>query len=324
MPDRTIINGKTANEIEISVVIPIFNEEENIPVIFGRLQKVLEGMGEAYEIIFVDDGSTDASLNRMLDLKKDRQEIKVIHFRINKGKSVALAAGFKQAMGRRLVTIDADYQESPEEIPQMLKSLDGGFDLVSGWRYHRRDPQMKILASRLFNWVVRMITRTNFYDINCGFKVYRRELAKRIELYGELHRVIPILAIKQGFRVGEIKVEHNPRTHGVSKFQGLTRGLHGIFDLLSVLFLANYRKKPLHFFGMSGFLMFFSGLGINVFLSLRYFLGFGFIGEHLPLLMLGILLMILGFQSFCMGLLGEMMIRRNLHDFPEKDQEIFR
>lgn len=324
MSDDNIINGKTAQEVEISIVVPIFNEAENIPVICDKLQNVLEKMGAAYEIIFVDDGSTDLSLSRLLELKKDRQVIKVIHFRTNKGKSAALAAGFRQAAGRTLVTIDADYQESPESIPQLLKNLDNGLDLVSGWRHHRQDPTMKILASRLFNWIVRCITRTSFYDINCGFKAYRRDVFKRIEIYGELHRVVPILAIKQGFRVGEIKVEHFPRTHGISKFQGFTRGLHGIFDLLSVLFVANYRKKPLHFFGMSGFLMFCAGLGINLFLSLRYFLGFGFIGEHLPLLMLGILLMILGFQSFCMGLLGEMLIRRNLHDFPEKDQEIFR
>ncbi|MBI4384423.1 MAG: glycosyltransferase family 2 protein [Nitrospinae bacterium] len=316
-----IISGQLGEEPEISVVVPVYNEDENIPILGERLLNVFRELGVSHEIIFVDDGSTDLSLERILDLRKSHAEVKAIHFRANRGKSAALAAGFRQARGRKVATMDADFQEPPEEIPALMRNLDNGLDVVSGWRVNRRDPKARIWASKMFNWLVRAITRTGFRDVNCGFKIFRREVVKRIEVYGDLHRVIPILAYKEGFRVGEMQVSHSPRIHGESKFTGMTRGLHGIFDLVAVLFLANYQKRPLHFFGMTGFVMFSGGVAIDLFLTLRYLFGFGYIGERLPLFMLGILLMLLGFQSFCMGLLGEMLTRRNMREPAEKDLE---
>jgi glycosyltransferase involved in cell wall biosynthesis len=315
------LEAETRDGVELSVVIPVFNEEENIPILFPRLKAVLDADGNSYEVIFVDDGSTDASLQRMLELKAKHPRVRIVHFRANRGKSAALSAGFDHAAGKNIITMDADYQESPEDIPLLRKTLESGFDMVSGWRHERRDPPVKVLASAAFNWFVRRATRTGWRDVNCGFKIYRREVVGKLRLYGELHRVIPVLAQRQGFRVGEARVAHQPREHGVSKFGGIRRGIHGVFDLATVLFLSSYQKRPLHFFGMAGAVLFVLGLGVNLFLTLRYFFGAGYIGERMPLLMLGILSMILGFQSFCLGLVGEMVARRDTEERRDKDEE---
>ncbi|MFQ5673185.1 MAG: glycosyltransferase family 2 protein [Nitrospinales bacterium] len=317
------LNAGPCEPVDLSVVIPVYNEEENVPVIFSKLQAVLGSTGKTFEIIFVDDGSTDASLRRMLDIKKQAPEVRVFGLGRNMGKSIALATGFKHALGENVVTLDADYQEPPEAIPSLIACLDNGYDMVSAWRKRRRDPLEKVWSSKIFNWLVHKIARTSIHDINCGFKIYKKEVVKNIQLHGGLHRVIPILAERAGYRVGEMVVEHRPREHGETKFRGVFRGLHGIFDLLTVLFLASYHKRPMHFFGMVGLILFLFGLAINAFLTFRYFLGIGFIGERLPLLMLGILSMILGFQSFCIGLLGEMFVRGTSEAAPKgQDEEI--
>lgn len=317
-----IPNKASSTYPDLSVIVPAYNEAENIALIFSELQRVLGGTPYSYEIIFVDDGSTDLSFKHMMAVKGQYTHTRVVRFRANKGKSEALSAGFRLAGGRKIVTIDADLQESPEEIPRLVAELDKGYDLISGWRHKRRDSRSKVFSSWLFNAFVRVVTGTPFHDINCGLKIYRKEVIKSTHLYGELHRVIPLLVSENGFHVGEMKVTHQPRQHGVSKFTGLFRGFHGFFDLLSVLFLARYEKKPMHFFGMAGAILFTFGLIVNLFLTLRYFMGFGFIGERLPLLLLGILSMILGFQSFCMGLVGEMLVRRHHTRSNDSDEEI--
>ncbi|MFQ5717139.1 MAG: glycosyltransferase family 2 protein [Nitrospinales bacterium] len=316
-------NQKTPEKVDVSVVIPVHNEAKNIPIIFSKLQAALKKSGQSYEIIFVDDGSTDLSLKNMLALKNGSAQPKVVHFKKNKGKSAALSAGFRHAAGDKIATIDADYQEPPEEIPRMSACLENGYDLISGWRHSRQDPWIKVLSSKVFNWLVRQVAHTPLHDVNCGLKIYKKEVAKNIDLHGELHRVIPILAERKGFRVGEVKVAHRAREHGSTKFRGILRGFHGIFDLFTVLFLSSYKERPLHFFGMAGCVLFLFGLGINLFLSFRYFLGVGYIGERLPLFMLGILSMIMGFQSFCLGLVGEMLAGRRLAETKDTDEKIY-
>lgn len=293
----------------LSVVVPAYNEADNLLEAHERIAAALRRLGKPFEILFVDDGSTDGTPRRLGEIAARDPSVRALRFRKNNGKSAALAAGFQEAAGEIIVTIDADLQEDPAEIPALLAELDKGLDVAGGWRRDRADPSGKVAASRLFNALVRLLTGGPWRDVNCGFKAYRREVVKHLDLFGELHRVIPVLAAHQGFRVGEIPVRHAPRRRGATKFRGAGRGLHGILDLLAVQFLAHYQRRPLHFFGTAGLLLFAAGVAINLFLSIRYFLGIQFIGERLPLLMLGILLMIIGAQSFGMGLLGEMVLR---------------
>ncbi len=310
-------------EPALSAVVPVMNEEENIPLVFKELTSAIEGEGLSYEIIFVDDGSTDDSFKEMMKLKEVSPAVKIVRFRSNKGKTAALSAGFRAARGELVVTIDADLQESPQEIGKMIKEMEKGFDLVSAWRYNRQDSPTKNLVSKVFNRFVRMITGDTIHDINCGFKLYKKEVVKNLNLYGELHRVIPTLASASGFRVGEVQVEHQPRKFGHTKFSGFLRGFHGIFDLFSVLFLSRFGNRPLHFFGMAGFIVFAFGFAIALFLALRYFLGFGFIGERMPLFLLGILSMVLGFQSLSIGLVGEMLVKKILTPSNKYDEEFY-
>ncbi len=307
----------------LSAVVPVMNEEENIPLVFKELTSAIEKEGLSHEIIFVDDGSADNSFKEMMKLKEQFPTVKIVRFRSNKGKTAALSAGFRAARGEMIVTIDADLQESPQEIGKMIKEMEKGYDLVSAWRYNRQDSATKNLVSRIFNRFVRLITDDNLHDINCGFKLYKKAVVKNLNLYGELHRVIPTLASASGFRVGEVQVEHWPRKYGVTKFGGFLRGFHGIFDLFSVLFLSRFGNRPLHFFGMAGFIVFSFGFAIAAFLTLRYFLGFGFIGERMPLLLLGVLSMVLGFQSLSIGLVGEMLVKKILTHSNKHDEEFF-
>lgn len=305
---------------QLSVIVPVYNEEENFPLISAELLPVLTQSGYSYEIIFVDDGSSDHSYDAMLKFKENNPETKIIRFRKNKGKSEALSAGFESAQGDMVATIDADLQEPPKEILNLIKKLENGYGLVSGWRHKRRDPLGKKIGSKLFNITVQWLTRINLHDINCGLKIYKREVVRNVRLYGELHRVIPLLVSRNGFAVGEMKVEHQPRRHGAAKFNGFSRGYNGLFDTLSVLFLTRYENRPLHFFGMVGLIVFCFGLGVVLLLSLYYILGFGYTGGHLPLFLLGVLSMILGFQSFSLGLIGEMLVRKNPGSSPGKDR----
>jgi len=290
--------------MDISVVIPLLNEEDSLKELTGQIQSGLSGLNKKYEIIFIDDGSTDSSFDVLMELKKENPHIRIIRFRKNFGKSAALSEGFKKANGSTVITMDADLQDDPKEISRMLEKMDAGYDLISGWKKLRHDPMRKTVPSKLFNLVTRLLTGIKIHDFNCGFKAYKREVIKSIPVYGELHRYLPVLAHWQGFRVGEIVVEHHARQYGASKF-GVRRFLDGFFDLLTVLFITRYRQKPLHLFGFIGLLFSITGFGVLLYLSILWFQGHG-IGQR-PLLFLGVLLVVVGTQSFSLGLIGEMI-----------------
>jgi glycosyltransferase involved in cell wall biosynthesis len=288
----------------LSVVVPVLNEAESIPVLYEEINEVLQPLGKPYEIIFVDDGSRDLTPSILRKIHAADSQTQVIQFRKNFGKSSALSAGFDAARGEIIITMDGDLQDVPAEIPKLLQSLDEDTDLVSGWKHPRNDPISKRLPSNVFNAVVRMITGITIHDFNCGFKAYRAEVTREIPLYGELHRYIPVLAHNRGFRVAETKVRHRSRKYGTSKFGG-SRFFRGFFDLITVLFLTQYNLRPLHFFGWFGVGTFSLGFIINSYLAILWFLGQP-IGTR-PLLTLGVLLMIIGGQFFVFGLLAEMI-----------------
>ncbi|HIE53395.1 MAG TPA: glycosyltransferase [Armatimonadetes bacterium] len=304
-------------ERQLSVVIPVYNEADNVGKLYAQLRSVLNSLGRSWEVIFVDDGSTDGTFAQLKALYQRQSpaaeggRLRVLRFRRNFGKAAALAAGFEAAQGEVVLTMDGDLQDDPQEIPKFLRQLEEGFDLVSGWKKQRRDPFSKRWPSRVFNWAVSLLTGLSLHDLNCGFKAYRREVIQRLQarLYGELHRYIPVLAHAQGYRVGEIVVAHRPRQRGRSKY-GWERFLRGFLDLLTVILLTRYATRPLHFFGGTGLLVFLAGLGINLYLTVLWFLHYRPIGTR-PLLMLGVLLMILGVQLISIGLIGEMIVSRD-------------
>ncbi len=298
-------NIQSKNQKELSVIIPLFNEEKSLSSLYGELKAILKHSGKSYEIIFVDDGSNDNSWSVLERLHAQDKDIRGIQFRKNSGKAAALSAGFKCAEGKVIVTMDADLQDDPGEIPEFVKKLDEGYDLVSGWRFKRRDPLSKTLPSKIFNNLTSMLTGIRIHDFNCGFKAYREEVVKDIQVYGELHRYIPVLAHWKGYKIGEIKVKHHPRSHGKSKYS-FERFFRGLLDLVTVMFLTRYMKRPLHLFGSIGLLLFSVGLIINIYLAALWFLGQG-IGAR-PLLFLGVLLMLIGFQIVSTGLIGEILI----------------
>jgi glycosyltransferase involved in cell wall biosynthesis len=293
------------NTIEFSAVIPLYNEEQSLQELCGRLVQTLTPLSQRFELIFVDDGSTDGSFAVLRSLHQRDSRVKVIRFRRNFGKSTALSAGFKKARGQVVVTLDADLQDLPEEIPSLLNKLEQGYDLVSGWKKKRQDSLVRKIASRLFNRVTSFFTGVKLHDFNCGLKCYRRELVDELALYGELHRYIPAIANWKGFRVGEVHVGHHPRLHGASKF-GSERYLRGLFDLLTVIMLTKYPEKPLHFFGLLGTILSLSGLAINLYMAVLRLSGEWI--SNRPLLLLGILLLILGVQFIFFGLMGELIV----------------
>ncbi len=296
------LNDKT--EKDISIVIPLFDEEANIEKLYGQLKTVLQDLNKEYELIFIDDGSTDNSFSILQDFHQKDKTVKVVQFRRNFGKSAALSVGFKYAKGKIIVTMDADLQDDPREIANFIKKLDEGYDIVSGWRFERKDSFSKTLPSKLFNYLTSLLTGIKIHDFNCGFKVCKKEVIEDINIYGELHRYIPVLAHWKGYKVGEVKVRHHPRGGGSSKY-GLGRLFRGITDLLTVMFLTRYAKRPLHLFGAVGVLLFLIGFIINL-----YFLFLKLIGEPIgerPLLLLGVLLTVVGFQIISTGLIGEMI-----------------
>lgn len=293
----------------ISFVIPAKNEEKSVGILAEKIDVVLKGLKSKYEIIFVDDGSTDKTLKNLQSLHRKRKAIKVISLRGNWGKSMALEAGFLHARGDIIFTMDADLQDEPKEIPHFLKKIEEGYDLVSGWKKIRHDPSSKVLPSRILNFLIRKVTGLPIHDTNCGFKAYRREVVESLNLYGEQYRFIPIFASKQNFRVGEIVVAHNPRKYGKSKF-GVERNIKGFLDLITVVFLTGYIRRPGHFFGLIGFISFFFGLVIGIYIAFLRFTT-GSIQFHHPLLFLGMLLMIIGVQLVVTGLIGEMITSFN-------------
>ena len=289
----------------LSVIIPLFNEAESLPTLYQELREALRPWAESHELIFVDDGSTDGSFEILQALHAQDPRVVALRFRRNQGKATALMAGFRQAGGQVLVTLDADLQDDPSEIPRFLKRLDEGFDLVSGWKVKRRDPLGRRILSRIFNGVTSMLTGVTLHDFNCGFKCYRRAVIQEIRLHGELHRFIPALATWRGFTVGEIAVSHRPRKYGQSKY-GTERIPRGFFDLLTVLMLTRYRLRPLHLFGAFGMLLGLVGSASLAYLVVGWFFG-RWIGNR-PLLSLSILMMIIGLQFIFFGLLAELLV----------------
>lgn len=295
----------------LSLVIPLLNEEGNLRLLHQKLTEVLSTLDCSYEIIFVNDGSADGSPQILEELFKSDPAVQVIHFQQNFGKTAGLVAGFRQSRGEIIITMDADLQDDPAEIPAMLAKLKEGYDLVAAWRYHRHDPIDKTWPSRIFNWGVSTFSGVRLHDFNCGFKVYRRAVTERIPLYSDFHRFIPVLAVGQGFRVTELPVQHHPRHAGVSKY-GAGRTIRGLLDFITVLFLTTYLKHPLRLFGVAGLAMFGLGGLIELYLAVEWLqraLGLAEvepIGTR-PLFTVGILAMILGIQLFSTGLLGEMI-----------------
>lgn len=290
---------------EISVIIPLFNEQGSLAVLHEKLTTALGEIGRPYEILFIDDGSTDQSAGILDDLCGKDPQVGVVHFRRNFGKAAGLDAGFRRARGAILITMDADLQDEPAEIPRLLEAIEAGADVVSGWKRVRRDPLGKTLPSRLFNWAVSRTSGLKLHDFNCGLKAYRKETVEDLHLYGELHRYVPVLLFWRGFRVTEVTVQHNPRRHGRSKY-GFERFARGFFDLLTVLLNTRYRARPLHLFGVVGALLGTIGFGVLSYLSVLWFMGLQPIGNR-PLLFLGLLLVMVGIQLVSTGLLGELI-----------------
>ena len=297
--------------MKISVVIPVYNEVDSIPRLYKELSDVLSNF-DWYEVFFIDDGSSDGSDKVIKKIIETNSKINLIQFHRNYGKSAALAEGFKYADGDYVITMDSDLQDDPGEIPNLIKKLEEGYDLVSGWKKDRKDPISKKLPSKLFNFITRLFTGVKIHDFNCGLKIYQKSVIKTLELYGGRHRYIPAMAGQKKFKVSEIIVNHRPRIHGKTKYGG-SRFFHGLFDLISILFLSKYTQSPMYFFGKVGLLTFLFGIGIETYvIYLKYFLGEPF-AKHMALLMLGILIIVIGIQFFSIGLVGEMIANSNQH-----------
>jgi len=289
----------------ISIVVPVHDEERTVALLFEELEGTLEPLARPWEVIFVDDGSTDGTFGALTRLHSQHEEVSVVRLRRNFGKAAALQAGFIQARGEVVVTMDGDLQDDPAEIPRLLAKLEEGFDLVSGWKAKRQDSWTRRFLSKIFNFTASRVSGLDLHDMNCGFKAYRGEVTKGLRLYGELHRFIPVLAHYRGYRIAEVPVNHRPRTHGRSRY-GVERYLRGFFDLLSVSFLGRYGHRPLHLFGGLGLLLGLGGTGILIYLTAIKAAGHA-IGQR-PLLILGVLLVVVGIQLFSLGLLSEMII----------------
>ena len=289
----------------ISFVIPLLNEQDSLEALHSAVTQTAESLPVAYEIIFVDDGSTDGSLAILQDLyQRDGEHVRVIQFRRNFGKTAALSAGFTRARGKIIVTLDADLQDDPSELSKLLAKLDEGYDLVGAWRMNRQDSISKTWPSRLANFAVSTLTGIKLHDLNCGFKAYRREVVRDLKLYGELHRYIPVLAHWKGYHVTEVPVTHHPRRFGQSKY-GARRLGRGYIDFLSVLFMTTYLKRPMHLFGMLGTIVAAVGAAIMLYLVGLKLSGAG-IGWR-PLLFFGTTALVVGIQLISVGLLGEML-----------------
>jgi glycosyltransferase involved in cell wall biosynthesis len=301
----------------LSFVLPVYNERESLPVLHRQITETMTGRPESYELVFVDDGSSDGSMDVLTALHRDDPRVRVVQFRRNFGKAAAYSAGFEHARGEFVITMDTDLQDDPAEIPLFLEKLAQGYDVVSGWKHEGKGALEKALPSRFFNGVVRRATGIQLHDFNCPFKAYRREVLREIHIYGELHRFIPVLAHSRGFSIVEIKIKNLPRQFGHSKF-GLKRYLRGMLDLMTVLFITRFAQRPMHLLGLAGLIT--SGLGSAV---LLFFLGADVLHRlgvlpgtewnihDRPALSLSILLMLIGVQFLTIGLLGELVERKN-------------
>ncbi len=292
----------------ISVVIPLYNEAEAIDELYRQLTEALEAYGASYEVIVADDGSTDGSFEKLKTIHERDPRWRIIRFRRNFGQTAGFAAGFHRARGDVVITIDADLQNDPADIPKLMAKIEEGYDIVSGWRVDRQDTFLtRKLPSMMANWLISRTTNVKLHDYGCSLKAYRADVVKNIHLYGELHRFIPAVASAYGVRVAEVPVNHRPREHGQSKY-GISRTFRVLLDLITVYFLLGYSTRPIHVFGGVGMISFSLGVLIGLYLTLVKF-GFGQDIGARPLLLLSVLLILLGVQMIAMGLLGELIIR---------------
>ena len=296
---------------DLSIIIPVKNEAGNVRELHRQLMHVLHVRGFDYEILFIDDGSRDTTLQELLKIRHADPFVRVFEMRKNVGKALALQVGFSHARGTYVITMDGDLQDDPAEIPRFVAKLNTGADVVSGWKIKRKDPLSKTIPSKIFNKLTAVCTGVEIHDFNCGFKAYRREVTRSLTLYGELHRYIPALAAWKGYRVTEIPVKHHPRKQGKSKY-GITRIFKGFFDLITVSFLLQYRDKPLHLFGTVGFVLFTLGFIAGGYLTYLWYLDI--VIWNRPLLILSVLLLILGVQFFFFGLIAEMIATQHVPD----------
>ena len=298
--------------MDISVIVPLLNEEESLPELTDWIRRVMESNRFTYEVILVDDGSTDGSWEVIELLNRQNDCIKGIRFQRNYGKSAALNEGFRTCQGNVVITMDADLQDSPDEIPALYQMITaGGYDLVSGWKKKRHDPLSKTLPSRFFNWVTSKVSKIKLHDFNCGLKAYRAKLVKNIEVYGEMHRYIPLIAKWSGFKkIGEKEVQHHARKYGVSKF-GVGRLITGGLDLASILFVGKYGKRPMHLFGTWGMLCFLFGFVVLFYLTIsKYFLDKTGLTQR-PIFFVALLFMVIGTQLFVSGFIAELISRNS-------------
>lgn len=310
---------ESTRKYSVTVIVPTYNEEGSLDELYRRLTAMLEGNSSAHEILFVDDGSTDSSLQIIRKLRENDRRVKIISFSRNYGKSPALDEAFKAAKGEIVVTIDADLQDNPDEIPAMIAKLDEGYDLISGWKMNRQDPITKTWPSKLFNFTTSVASGIKLHDFNCGLKVYRREVVKRVHIYGELHRFIPVLAGWEGFRIGEMKVSHFERQFGKSKY-GAKRLLNGMFDLMTVMFITRRSTTPLHLFGRIAFYFFAGGGLINLYFLIQWIMGKGL---HVrPLMVMGMIMIVIAIQIGSIGLVAELYSSTMDRTFSFREYEI--
>ncbi len=300
--------SENQREIELSITIPVYNEEQNLPILYERLKKVLDSLGKSYEIILVDDGSTDRSWEIIKELAEKDPHVVGIKFRRNYGQTAAMSAGFEHARGKIVVAMDADLQNDPEDIPKLLEKLEEGYDIVSGWRKDRKDPFLtRTLPSRIANWLISKVTGVYLHDYGCSLKAYRADVAKQLDFYGEMHRFLPALAKPLGAKVTEVPVKHHPRKYGKSKY-GISRTFKVILDLILVKFLLDYRTKPFRVFGGTGIILMLLGfliLGYLVFVKIFFGVDIG----NRPLLLFGILFVLSGIMMLSTGIVAELITR---------------
>jgi len=289
----------------VSIVVPVKNESESLGALVSQIAQVFAKRSERFELIIVDDGSTDSTWQVITKLRAKHAQVRGIRFRRNFGKSAGLMAGFEVANGETIITMDGDLQDDPTEIPNFLAKIDEGFDVVSGWKKTRHDPIHKTVPSRLINWLTGKLTGAKVHDMNCGFKAYRRAAALDLDLYGDLYRFIPAFSVTRGWRLAEIAVKHHPRQHGVSKY-GFRRFITGWFDLLTITFLTAYRSTPSHFFGVFGGFVFLIGLAVDLYLMVLRIVA-GSIFDRFPLLAFGTTLLVVGLQLVLFGVLAELV-----------------
>lgn len=302
----------------ISVVVPFFNEQESLEIFYEELIKTLLQFNEPYEIIFIDDGSTDRTFEIAKKLVQQNKHIKLFSFRKNQGKAEALTLGFRKAKGEYIVTLDGDLQDKPSEMKKLLVKAKDGWDMVCGWRENRQDSWYKIVSSKIFNWLMKLLWGLKLHDYNCGLKVYVKDAAKNLSLYGGLHRFIPLIVYQQGFHVSEISVQHEKRKFGKSKY-GFSKLWKDLPDIFTMLFLTRYSSRPFHFFGMVGAVLLLSGVGVLGYLSILHFQGHT-IGRR-PILFFGVLLVLSGFQVFFTGFLADLIAKLShvSHEGSRKD-----